>query len=49
MNAADIAIEYHERTKHRPERYAAGPETLDWTSQPDPFRGFTGSCVGWAE
>jgi len=43
MNAADIAIEYHERTKHRPERYAAGPETLDWTSQPDPFRAFRDS------
>jgi SagB-type dehydrogenase family enzyme len=43
MNAADIAIAYHERTKHRPARYAAGPETLDWTSQPDPFRVFQGS------
>jgi len=43
MNAADIAIAYHERTKHRPERYASGPETLDWTSQPDPFRAFAGS------
>ena len=40
---AQIAIAYHERTKHRPERYAAGPETLDWTAQPDPFRSFKGS------
>lgn len=40
---AKIALAYHERTKHRPERYAAGPETLDWTSQPDPFRRFQGS------
>ena len=40
---AKIALAYHERTKHRPERYAAGPETLDWTSQPDPFRAFSGS------
>jgi nitrogenase-associated protein len=40
---AKVAFEYHERTKHRPERYAAGPETLDWTSQPDPFRIFQGS------
>jgi len=38
-----IALAYHERTKHRPERYAAGPETLDWTCQPDPFRAFAGS------
>ncbi|HWR76948.1 MAG TPA: SagB/ThcOx family dehydrogenase, partial [Thiobacillus sp.] len=42
MNAADTAIAYHERTKHRPDRYASGPETLDWTSQPDPFRAFAG-------
>lgn len=31
---------YHERTKHRLERYAAGPETLDWDAQPNPFREF---------
>lgn len=41
---ARVAFDYHERTKHRPERYAAGPETLDWTSQPDPFRTFAGSA-----
>lgn len=40
---AKIALAYHERTKHHPDRYAAGPETLDWTSQPDPFRTFSGS------
>ncbi|AAU90639.1 conserved hypothetical protein [Methylococcus capsulatus str. Bath] len=34
---------YHERTKHRLERYAAGPETLDWSAQPDPFRTFEGT------
>ncbi|MDD2768320.1 MAG: SagB/ThcOx family dehydrogenase [Methylococcus sp.] len=34
---------YHERTKHRLERYAAGPETLDWSAQPDPFRSFAGA------
>ncbi len=39
----DVAA-YHERTKHRFERYAAGPETLDWHAQPDPFRRFSG-CV----
>jgi nitrogenase-associated protein len=38
-----VALAYHERTKHRPDRYASGPETLDWTSQPDPFRTFAGS------
>ena len=34
---------YHDRTKHRLEQYAAGPETLDWTQQPDPFRKFPGA------
>ena len=34
---------YHERTKHRLERYAAGPQTLDWDAQPDPFRRYLGA------
>jgi SagB-type dehydrogenase family enzyme len=34
---------YHARTRHLLERYAPGPETLDWTEQPDPFREFSGS------
>ena len=33
-----LAAAYHERSKHRLERYANGPETLDWDAQPDPFR-----------
>jgi SagB-type dehydrogenase family enzyme len=41
--ALATVLAYHERTKHRLERYAAGPETLDWSSQPDPFRGFEGA------
>lgn len=32
---------YHERTKHRLTGYAAGPDTLDWDAQPDPFRRYT--------
>lgn len=36
-------LSYHERTKHRLERYAAGPETLDWSMQPNPFREFIGA------
>lgn len=39
----ETAIAYHERTKHGLKAYAAGPETLDWDSQPDPFRTFSGS------
>lgn len=42
--AADIALAYHARTKHKLNRYAAGPETLDWDAQPNPFREFSG-CV----
>ena len=41
--ALETVLIYHERTKHRLERYAAGPETLDWSSQPDPFRRFEGA------
>lgn len=38
--------EYHQRTKHRFEGYARGPETLDWDAQPAPFRHFTGvDCI----
>lgn len=36
-------LDYHQRTKHRFERYAAGPATLDWDDQPEPFRWFTGA------
>jgi SagB-type dehydrogenase family enzyme len=37
-----MPFEYHERTKHRLSKYAAGPETLDWSAQPNPFREFEG-------
>jgi SagB-type dehydrogenase family enzyme len=39
---AEVVLAYHARTKHRLERYAAGPETLDWDAQPNPFREFAG-------
>jgi nitroreductase len=54
-------LAYHQRTKHQLARYAAGPETLDWDAQPDPFRRFAGApfqslplpadgqTVGWSE
>lgn len=41
---ADV-IAYHARTKHHPERYANGPGGLDWASQPNPFRRYTGAPV----
>lgn len=34
---------YHQRTKHRFQAYAPGPETLDWDAQPAPFRHFDGA------
>lgn len=35
--------DYHEASKHRLERYAAGPGWLDWANQPDPWRRFAGA------
>ena len=34
---------YHQRTKHRLDGYAPGPDTIDWSAPPDPFRRFAGS------
>lgn len=34
----EAALAYHARTKHSLKAYAAGPETLDWDTQPNPFR-----------
>ena len=43
MNKQNIrAQDYHQRTKHRLDAYARGPEGLDWDNQPDPFRRFAG-------
>ncbi|QSA99271.1 nitroreductase family protein [Methylococcus sp. EFPC2] len=42
-DALQHVLAYHERTKHRLERYAPGPEALDWSSQPEPFRSYAGS------
>src|SRR3974390_1630130 len=42
LSPAQVALAYHARTKHSLQRYAAGPETLDWDLQPNPFREFSG-------
>jgi SagB-type dehydrogenase family enzyme len=42
LSPAQVALAYHARTKHNLQRYAAGPETLDWDLQPNPFREFAG-------
>jgi SagB-type dehydrogenase family enzyme len=36
-------LDYHERSKHRVDRYAPGPGRLDWATQPDPFRRYAGA------
>ncbi|MBW8328197.1 MAG: nitroreductase family protein [Thiobacillus sp.] len=38
---AAVIHAYHQRTQHHLDRYAAGPGTLDWDAQPDPFRHWT--------
>jgi len=43
MEAAAVVRAYHQRSKHQLQRYAAGPETLDWDAQPDPFRRWAGA------
>lgn len=42
LSPAETVLAYHVRTKHSLKRYAAGPETLDWDTQPNPFREFEG-------
>ena len=39
----EAVMRYHERTKHRFERYARGPGQLDWANQPNPFRRYEGA------
>ncbi|MBP6676503.1 MAG: SagB/ThcOx family dehydrogenase, partial [Vitreoscilla sp.] len=34
---------YHQRSKHALNAYAAGPQTLDWDAQPNPFRRYEGA------
>ena len=36
---------YHERSTHRPDRFAPGPGRLDWATQPDPFRTYAGAPI----
>ncbi len=42
-DAIEAAMRYHERTKHRFNRYAPGPGELDWANQPSPFRRYGGA------
>jgi len=36
-------LDYHQATKHRPDRYAPGPGFMDWDNQPNPFREYDGA------
>ncbi|MGR3294504.1 MAG: SagB/ThcOx family dehydrogenase, partial [Candidatus Scalindua sp.] len=36
-------IEYHERTKHLPDRPAISAGFLDWATEPNPFRSYEGT------
>jgi len=38
----ETVLNYHHRTKHTLQRYAKGPESIDWEDQPDLFRRFSG-------
>jgi SagB-type dehydrogenase family enzyme len=42
--AAYTLPDYHERSKHRLNRYAPGPGRLDWANQPNPFRRHEGAA-----
>jgi SagB-type dehydrogenase family enzyme len=45
MSKPDISVDdYHQRSKHSLQKYAIGPDGLDWDTQPDPFRRFDGSA-----
>ena len=47
-NQSDDTLEkvraYHNRTKHTFDGYARGPETIDWSAQPDSFRRYEGAA-----
>ena len=45
MAEPSVVATYHQRSKHQLQRYAAGPETLDWDAQPNPFRVWSGASL----
>lgn len=48
MSKNSISVtQYHQRSKHSLQQYARGPHGLDWATQPNPFREFTG-CTQFA-
>ena len=45
LSAEEVVVVYHERTKHHPHRFAPSLGYLDWASQPDPFRRYSGASL----
>lgn len=45
MKTNTDAFAYHDRTKHRPQQYAASLGYMDWATQPDPFRRYDGASL----
>jgi SagB-type dehydrogenase family enzyme len=43
VNAVELVLDYHARTKHHLYRFAASSGYLDWDTQPNPFRTFDGA------
>ena len=43
--SVESVLAYHERTKHHGRRYALGPVSMDWASEPRPFRRWTGAEI----
>ena len=43
LDAEQVVVAYHERTKHHYHRFAASLGYLDWATQPDPFRRYDGA------
>ena len=39
----EVALAYHQRTKHHFDRYARSLGYMDWANQPDPFRRYEGA------
>ncbi|MBF0380161.1 MAG: SagB/ThcOx family dehydrogenase [Magnetococcales bacterium] len=43
VNKSETIQSYHEDSKHSKKRYAPAPPTMDWATQPDPFRFYDGT------
>lgn len=41
----EVVLSYHERTKHRFDRYARSLGYMDWATQPDPFLRYEGTTL----